>query len=71
MSPQLRAAAASYGRVFLGAVLVAFLASGESASTLSLDDLRLLLDAGIGAMAVTGANALRRGETRFGRGASG
>lgn len=66
----LRAALASYARVFAGAVLVAFLASGEGVSTLGLDDLRLFLDAGVGALAVTAGNALRTGETRFGRGAS-
>jgi hypothetical protein len=65
---QILNAAASYGRVFAGAVVVAFLASGEGLSTLSLDDLRLLLDAGVGALAVTAANALRPGESRFGRG---
>ena len=69
-SQQYKSAAASCARVFAGAVLVAFLASGEGVSTLSLDDLRLLFDAGAGALAVTGANALRRGETRFGRGAA-
>lgn len=68
-STQIKSAAASCARVFAGAVLVAFLASGEGVSTLSLDDLRLLLDAGVGALAVTAANALRPGETRFGRGA--
>lgn len=66
---QYKAAAASCARVFAGAVLVAFLAAGEGVSTLSLDDLRLLFDAGVGALAVTGVNALRSGETRFGRGA--
>lgn len=70
-SQQYKSAAASCARVFAGAVLVAFLAAGEGISTLSLDDLRLLLDAGVGALAVTAVNALRPGETRFGRGAEG
>jgi hypothetical protein len=66
---QLRAAVTSAGRVFLGGVVVAFLASGESVSALDVDDLVLLLDAGAGAVVVTVGNALRAGETRFGRGA--
>jgi hypothetical protein len=66
---QLRAAATSAGRVFLGGVVVAFLSSGESVSALDVDDLVLLLDAGAGALVVTVGNALRAGETRFGRGA--
>jgi hypothetical protein len=70
VTPHLRAALASAGRVFLGGVIVAFLAHGEPASQLDLADLRLLLDAGVGALAVTAANALRRGESRFGRGAT-
>lgn len=70
MSPQLRDAAASYARVFAAAVLVAFLSSGKSASALELADLRLLVDAGIGALALTLANALRPGESRFGVGAT-
>jgi hypothetical protein len=66
---QLAAAATSAGRVFLGGVVVAFLANGESASQLDVEDLVLLLDAGAGAVIVTVGNALRSGETRFGRGA--
>lgn len=68
-SIQLRAAAASYARVFAAAVVAAFLASGEGLSTLSVDDLRLLADAGFAALALTAVNALRRGEERFGVGA--
>ncbi len=68
---QLLAALASYARVFAGAVLAAFLASGAQITALSTNDLRLLLDAGVAALAVTAANALRPGETRYGLGAEG
>jgi hypothetical protein len=67
---QMAAAATSASRIFLGGVVVAFLANGESVSQLDVDDLVLLLDAGAGAVIVTVGNALRSGETRFGRGAS-
>lgn len=66
---QMTAAATSAGRVFLGGVVVAFLANGEPVSQIAADDLVLLLDAGAGAVIVTIGNALRSGETRFGRGA--
>ncbi len=66
---QLRAAAWSYARVFAAGVLVAFLASGQRPSEVTLADAWLLLDAGIGALLLTAANALRTGERRFGRGA--
>lgn len=66
---QMAAAATSAARVFLGGVVVAFLAHGEPVSALGAEDLVLLLDAGAGAVIVTVGNALRTGETRFGRGA--
>jgi hypothetical protein len=66
---QIKAALTSAGRVFAAAALAAFLSSGESVSMLDLQDLRLLLDAGSAAVALTVVNALRRGETRFGLGA--
>lgn len=66
---QLCNAAQSCGRVFAAAVLAVFLASGKAPSDLRVDDLVALLDAGLAAVALTGANALRTGERGFGRGA--
>lgn len=66
---RLRAAAASYGRVFAAASLAAFLSSGQGVSELDVEDVTLLVDAGVAAVVLTLANALRRGETRFGVGA--
>jgi hypothetical protein len=67
---QLRAAALSASRVFAAAAIAAWLATGQSVSELDVADLHLVLDAGAGAVLVTAGNALRRGETRFGRGAT-
>lgn len=66
---QVRACAASLARVFLAACLTAYLATGESLLTLNQEVWRSIVAAGISAVALTVINALRRGETRFGRGA--
>jgi len=66
MWAQLKAAVASAGRVFVAASLGAYLALGEAPTDLSWDDLKGFLFAGIGALALTAVNWLRKGDTRFG-----
>lgn len=65
----MKAAAASYGRVFLAAALGTYIASGDTPFTLDGTDLRALISSGAAALALTVFNALRPGDTRFGAGA--
>lgn len=69
MKEQLIAAALSTGRVFLAASLGAYLTLGKAPDDLGLTDLKGFLYAGVAAVLLTAANWLRKGETRFGRGA--
>lgn len=67
MSPKNKALLASFGRVFAAAALAAYLNVGKAPLDLRLDDLKGLVNAGIGAALLTLVNYLRSGETRFGR----
>lgn len=65
----MKAAAASYARVFFAAALGTYIASGDTPFTLDGTDLRALAASGAAALALTVFNALRPGETRYGVGA--
>lgn len=70
ISVKTQAMLSSYGRVFLAAALAAFLTLGKGPTALGVSDLLVLVDAGIAALVITALNALRKGETRFGRGSA-
>jgi hypothetical protein len=68
VSARWRAAVESFGRVFAAAALAAYLELGKAPLDLGVADVEVLANAGIAAVVLTVVNALRRGETRFGRG---
>jgi hypothetical protein len=68
MSPKTKAMLTSFGRVFAAALLTAYLSLGKTPTDLRLEDLKALLDAALGALALTAVNYFRTGETRFGVG---
>lgn len=67
---QLKAAAASAARVFLAAATGAYVALGKTPEELTQADLKYLAGAGVAALLATGTNWLRKGDSRYGRGAT-
>lgn len=73
MSNKTKALLTSFLRVLAGCVVAAVTAvsaaTNQGPLDFQADDWRAVLNALIGAVLVTGGNYLRKGETRFGRGA--
>lgn len=68
LSAKDKALVQSFLRMLAATALTAYLALGKAPHALSVDDLRHIADAVIGAGALTLVNYLRPGETRFGVG---
>jgi hypothetical protein len=71
MTQQNKNLVASFGRVFVTALLAQFIASGGDVFALDADGGKAILGAGIAALALSVLNYLRPGDTRFGRGSDG
>lgn len=71
MNQQLKAYLISLARLFAAAVIAAYLALGTQPLDLGSQDWKALLNAGIGALVVSLANALNPKDERYGIGAPG
>lgn len=67
MTPERRALLGSFGRVFAAAAFARALGLDHGLTHISVEDVRVVTDAGLAAVLLTAVNYLRPGETRFGR----
>ena len=67
MKADLKEAAKFYAQVFAGAVLAAFMASGNDVFNISVEDVKLFVSAGIGSVLPLIYKALDPKDSSFGR----